>query len=88
MKIERCCSVFWILMIVLWSTVNMDLCTQILDFCECRSTQILDFCVQKLCVSFDRYMKIEKGVVDILYSNDCIVEYSKYGFMHTNFGFL
>ena len=39
--------------------------------------------VQKLCVRFDRYMKIEKGVVDVL----CI-EYSKYGFMHTNFGFL
>ena len=26
---------------VLWSTVNMDLCTQILDFCECRSTKIM-----------------------------------------------
>ena len=38
--------------------------------------------VQKLCVSFDRYMKIEKGVVDVLWSS------SKYGFMDTNFGFL
>ena len=26
---------------VLCSTVNMDLCTQILDFCECRSTKFL-----------------------------------------------
>ena len=42
MKIETgVVDVFWILMIVLWSTVNMDLCTQILDFCECRSTKIM-----------------------------------------------
>ena len=42
MKIETgVVAVFCILMIVLWSTVNMDLCTQILDFCECRSTQFL-----------------------------------------------
>ena len=41
--------------------------------------------VQKFCVSFDRYMKIEKGVVAVFL---CIVEYSKYGFMDTNFGFL
>ena len=26
---------------VFCSTVNMDLCTQILDFCECRSTKFL-----------------------------------------------
>ena len=26
---------------VLCSTVNMDLCTQVLDFCECRSTKIM-----------------------------------------------
>ena len=26
---------------VLCSTVNMDLCTQILDFCECRSTKFM-----------------------------------------------
>ena len=42
MKIEKgVVDVFWILMIVLCSTVNMDLCTQILDFCECRSTKFL-----------------------------------------------
>ena len=42
MKIETgVVDVFCILMIVLWSTVNMDLCTQILDFCECRSTKIM-----------------------------------------------
>ena len=42
MKIEKgVVDVFCILMIVLWSTVNMDLCTQILDFCECRSTKIM-----------------------------------------------
>ena len=39
MKIEK--GVVWIIMIVLCSTVNMDLCTQILDFCECRSTKIM-----------------------------------------------
>ena len=26
---------------VLCSTVNIDLCTQVLDFCECRSTKIM-----------------------------------------------
>ena len=42
MKIEKgVVDVFCILMIVLCSTVNMDLCTQILDFCECRSTKIM-----------------------------------------------
>ena len=44
MKIEKGVvdvDVFWIIMIVLCSTVNMDLCTQILDFCECRSTKFL-----------------------------------------------
>ena len=42
MKIEKgVVDVFCILMIVLWSRVNMDLCTQILDFCECRSTKIM-----------------------------------------------
>ena len=41
MKIEKgVLYVFWIIMIVFCSTVNMDLCTQILDFCECRSTKI------------------------------------------------
>ena len=34
-------DVFWIIMIVLCSTVHMDLCTQVLDFCECRSTKFL-----------------------------------------------
>ena len=34
-------DVFWIIMIVFCSTVNMDLCTQVLDFCECRSTKFL-----------------------------------------------
>ena len=33
--------VFWIKLIVLCSTVHMDLCTQVLDFCECRSTKFL-----------------------------------------------
>ena len=33
--------------------------------------------VQNFCVCFDRYMNIEKGVVDVfLDSNDCIVQYS------------
>ena len=42
MKIEKgVLYVFWIIMIVFCSTVNMDLCTQILDFCECRSTKFL-----------------------------------------------
>ena len=42
MKIEKgVVDVFCIIMIVLCSTVNMDLCTQILDFCECRSTKFL-----------------------------------------------
>ena len=42
MKIEKgVVDVFCIIMIVLCSTVNMDLCTQILDFCECRSTKIM-----------------------------------------------
>ena len=42
MKIEKgVVDVFCIIMIVFCSTVNMDLCTQILDFCECRSTKIL-----------------------------------------------
>ena len=42
MKIEKgVVDVFWIIMIVFCSTVNMDLCTQILDFCECRSTKFL-----------------------------------------------
>ena len=42
MNIEKSVvDVFWILMIVLCSTVNMDLCTQILDFCECRSTKFM-----------------------------------------------
>ena len=42
MKIETgVVDVFWIIMIVFCSTVNMDLCTQILDFCECRSTKFL-----------------------------------------------
>ena len=52
MKIEK-------VVVVFCSTVNMDLCTQILDFCECRSTKFL--------CSFDRYMKIEKGVVDVFW---------------------
>ena len=40
MKIEKgVVDVFC--MIVFCSTVNMDLCTQILDFCECRSTKFL-----------------------------------------------
>ena len=34
-------DLFWIKLIVLCSTVNMDLCTQVLDFCECRSTKFL-----------------------------------------------
>ena len=42
MKIEKSVvDVFCIIMIVFCSTVNMDLCTQILDFCECRSTKIM-----------------------------------------------
>ena len=42
MKIETgVVDVFCILMIVLCSRVNMDLWTQILDFCECRSTKIM-----------------------------------------------
>ena len=61
MKIEKgVVDVFWIIMIVFCSTVNMDLCTQVLDFCECRSTNF--------CVSFDRYMDIEKSVVDVFCS--------------------
>ena len=32
-------DVFWIKLIVLCSPVHMDLCTQVLDFCECRSTK-------------------------------------------------
>ena len=43
MKIEKgVVDVFCIIMIVLCSTVNMDLCTQILDFCECRSEKGVD----------------------------------------------
>ena len=34
-------DVFWIKLIVLCSPVHMDLCTQVLDFCECRSTKFL-----------------------------------------------
>ena len=42
MKIEKgVVDVFWIIMIVFCSTVNMDLWTQFLDFCECRSTKII-----------------------------------------------
>ena len=42
MKIEKgVVDVFWIIMVVFCSTVNMDLCTQVLDFCECRSTKIM-----------------------------------------------
>ena len=42
MKIEKgVVDVFWIKLIVLCSTVNMDLCTQVLGFCECRSTKIM-----------------------------------------------
>ena len=54
MKIEKgVVDVFWIIMIVFCSTVNMDLCTQILDFCECRSTKFL-------CKFLDTYIeKIE-----------------------------
>ena len=38
--------------------------------------------VQNFCVSFDRYMDIEKSVVDVLCSTVNL------GFMHTSFGFL
>ena len=42
MKIEKgVVDVFWIIMIVFCSTVNMDLWTQVLDFCECGSTEIM-----------------------------------------------
>ena len=42
MNIEKgVVDVFWILMIVLCSTVHRDLCIQVLDFCECRSTKIM-----------------------------------------------
>ena len=42
MKIEKgVVDVFWIIMIVFCSAVNMDLWTKILDFCECRSTKFL-----------------------------------------------
>ena len=42
MKIEKgVVDVFWIIMIVFCSTVNMDLWTKILDFSECRSTKFL-----------------------------------------------
>ena len=42
MKIEKgVVDVFWIIMIVFCSTVNMDLWTKILDFFECRSTKFL-----------------------------------------------
>ena len=34
-------DLFCIILIVLCSTLNMDLCTHILDFCECRSTKFL-----------------------------------------------
>ena len=34
-------DLFWIKVIVLSNTVHMDLCTKVLDFCECRSTKIL-----------------------------------------------
>ena len=34
-------DLFWIKLTVLCSTVHMDLCTQVLDFCECRSTKFL-----------------------------------------------
>ena len=55
MKIETgVVAVFCILMIVLWSTVNMDLCTQILDFCErnpkfvCINPYLLYYTIQSL----------------------------------------
>ena len=42
MKIEKgVLDVFWIIMIVLCSTVDRDLCIQVLDFFECRSTKIM-----------------------------------------------
>ena len=42
MKIEKgVVDVFWIIMIVLSSTVDMDLCIQVLDFFECGSTEIM-----------------------------------------------
>ena len=42
MKIEKgVVDVFWIKLIVLCNTVHMDLCTKLLDFCECRSTKFL-----------------------------------------------
>ena len=42
MKIEKGdVDVFWIIMIVLCSTVDRDLCIQVLDFFECRSTKIM-----------------------------------------------
>ena len=34
-------DLFWIKLIVLCNTVHMDLWTQFLDFCECRSTKIM-----------------------------------------------
>ena len=34
-------DLFWIKLIVLCNTVHMDLCTKVLDFCECRSTKIM-----------------------------------------------
>ena len=34
-------DLFWIKLIVLCNTVHMDLCTKVLDFCECRSTKFL-----------------------------------------------
>ena len=52
-------DLFWIKLIVLCSTVHMDLCTQVLDFCECRSTKFL--------CKFDGYMHIEESVVDVFW---------------------
>ena len=34
-------DLFCIILIVLSSRIHMDLCTQVLDFCECRSTKFL-----------------------------------------------
>ena len=52
-------DVFWIKLIVLCSTVHMDLCTQVLDFVNVE--------VQNFCISFDGYMHIEKSVVDVFW---------------------
>ena len=50
---------FWIKLILLCSTVHMDLCTQVLDSVNAE--------VQNFCVSFDRYMHIEKCGLDLFW---------------------